>query len=152
IMRTPRILVFIYFLSISKSTVDCSLLSGPEVVKGTYSGSVTVACQYNLRYREYTKYWCKGPVYEICAIIVKTPKNRRNDRSFISDNKEAGVFTVTMTSLSESDTDMYWCVISRPGRNIYTRVKLLVSHEGKAQPFTTTLLNIKMSAFLTVHH
>uniref|UniRef100_A0A3B5AM99 Immunoglobulin domain-containing protein n=1 Tax=Stegastes partitus TaxID=144197 RepID=A0A3B5AM99_9TELE len=105
----------------------CTQLSAPEVVTGTYNGSVTISCQYSLQFKEYTKYWCKGQVYELCTIIVKTPKVRQNDRSSIVDDKEAGVFTVTMTLLQKTDEDMYWCVIARHGRNIFSRVRLLVS-------------------------
>uniref|UniRef100_A0A3B5AXN0 Immunoglobulin V-set domain-containing protein n=1 Tax=Stegastes partitus TaxID=144197 RepID=A0A3B5AXN0_9TELE len=92
------------------------------IFKGTYNGSVTISCQYSLQFKEYTKYWCKGQVYELCTIIVKTPKVRQNDRSSIVDDKEAGVFTVTMTLLQKTDEDMYWCVIARHGRNIFSRM------------------------------
>uniref|UniRef100_A0A3P8TZ66 Immunoglobulin V-set domain-containing protein n=1 Tax=Amphiprion percula TaxID=161767 RepID=A0A3P8TZ66_AMPPE len=108
-------------------------LSAPDVVTGTYNGSVTISCQYDLQFKENTKYWCKGSVYELCAIVVKTPKNRFNDRSSIVDDQEAGVFTVTMTSLRKPDEDRYWCVIARSGRNIFRRVKLLISNTGIIQ-------------------
>ncbi|XP_031146322.1 CMRF35-like molecule 5 isoform X2 [Sander lucioperca] len=108
--------------------VDSVQLSAPEVVTGAYGASVTVSCQYDLQFKEYTKYWCKGQLYELCSIVVATPKGQQSDRSSIADDKDAGVFTVTMTSLKESDQEMYWCVIARPGRNVYTGVRLRVSH------------------------
>lgn len=127
--------VFLHFAApvlclfgLTKHAVESVQLSAPKEVTAAYGGSVTVSCQYNPRFREYTKYWCKGQRYELCAIVVKTPKDRPSNRSFIADDKEAGVFTVTMTSLKESDQDMYWCVIARHGRNIYTSVKLCISH------------------------
>ncbi|KAG7521026.1 CMRF35-like molecule 3 [Solea senegalensis] len=55
-------------------------------------------------------------------------RNRPSDRCFIADDKEAGVFTVTMTGLQDSDDDLYWCVIAKGGLNIHTPVRLLVSH------------------------
>ncbi|XP_044067275.1 CMRF35-like molecule 3 [Siniperca chuatsi] len=113
---------------LTKHAVDLVQLSAPEVVTATYGGSVTVSCQYDHQFREYTKYWCKGPKYELCTIVVKTPRNRYRGRSSIADDKEAGVFTVTMTSLRESDEDTYWCVIARIGWNVYTGVRLCVSH------------------------
>lgn len=115
---------------LAKHTVDSAQLSAPGEVTGAYGGSVTVSCQYDHQFRERTKYWCKGPIYELCAIVVKTPKERLSDRSSIADDKEAGVFTVTMTSLRESDENMYWCVIARPGKNVYTGVRLVISHTG----------------------
>ncbi|XP_008276854.1 CMRF35-like molecule 3 [Stegastes partitus] len=146
IMRTSGICAGIFkapvlcFLWLTKHTVDSAQLSAPEVVTGTYNGSVTISCQYSLQFKEYTKYWCKGQVYELCTIIVKTPKVRQNDRSSIVDDKEAGVFTVTMTLLQKTDEDMYWCVIARHGRNIFSRVRLLVS-DTVTTPLTTTQIN-----------
>ncbi|XP_068453680.1 CMRF35-like molecule 3 [Clinocottus analis] len=103
-------------------------MSAPEAVTGAYGGSVTVACQYDRQFSDYSKYWCKGQIYELCEILVKSPRRRPKDRSSIVDDKEAGVFTVTMTSLRASDADKYWCVIARSGRNVYAGVKLCVSH------------------------
>ncbi|KAF1390191.1 hypothetical protein PFLUV_G00055530 [Perca fluviatilis] len=113
---------------LTKHAVDSVQLSAPEVVTGAYGASVTVSCQYDLQFKEYTKYWCKGPVYELCSKVVTTPRGQHSERSSIADDKDAGVFTVIMTSLKESDQGMYWCVIARPGRNIYTGVRLRVSH------------------------
>uniref|UniRef100_A0A4W6DMT7 Ig-like domain-containing protein n=1 Tax=Lates calcarifer TaxID=8187 RepID=A0A4W6DMT7_LATCA len=133
---------------LTKYTVDSIQLSAPEAVTAAYGGSVTVACQYDQQYRENTKYWCKGAVYEFCVIVVKTPKNRPNNRSLISDDKEAGVFTVTMTSLRYSDANVYWCVISQSGRNINTRVRLYVTHTVA----TSTTATTPTSASPTLEH
>ncbi|XP_051280722.1 CMRF35-like molecule 3 isoform X1 [Dicentrarchus labrax] len=125
-------------LWLTNHAVDSVQLSAPEVVTAAYGGSVTVPCQYDHQFRENTKYWCKGKIYRLCRIVVKTPKNRPSNRSFITDDKEAGVFTVTMTSLRKSDEDMYWCVIARSGTNIYAGVRLCVSHTGILQLVITT--------------
>lgn len=125
--------VALFFMFLTKRTVDSVQLSVPPEVTGTYSGSVMVSCQYDLQFKDNTKYWCKGPVYDICVIVVKTPRNRPNKRSFIVDDKDAGIFTVTMTALGDSDEDTYWCVISRSGRNVYTAVKLIISPAGMLQ-------------------
>uniref|UniRef100_A0A665VLW7 Immunoglobulin domain-containing protein n=1 Tax=Echeneis naucrates TaxID=173247 RepID=A0A665VLW7_ECHNA len=108
-------------------------LSAPENVTGGYGGSVEVSCQYDIRFRENTKYWCKGPLYILCEIILKTPRNRDNMKDSITDDKEAGVFTVTINSLSKKDEDRYWCVIAKEGKNIYAPVKLIVSPTGTLQ-------------------
>ncbi|XP_068561283.1 CMRF35-like molecule 3 [Cebidichthys violaceus] len=129
-------------LWLTKDAVDSVQLSAPEVVTGVYGGSVTVPCQYDRQFREYTKYWCKGPIYELCEIVVKTPKRRQKDRSSIADDKEAGVFTVTVTSLRASDDDMYWCVIARSGRNNFRGVKLSVSNTVIKTTTTTTTTTI----------
>ncbi|KAF3697158.1 CMRF35-like molecule 3 [Channa argus] len=109
-----------------KDTVYSVQLSAPEMVTGSYGGSVTISCQYDPQLSQHTKYWCKGAVYDLCVIVVKTPKNRPSNTTTIADDKEAGVFTVTMNSLSKSDEDMYWCVIAKSGRNVYTGVSLKV--------------------------
>ncbi|KAM4563464.1 CMRF35-like molecule 3 [Odontesthes bonariensis] len=131
-------------LSLTEDAVDSVELSAPEEVTATLGGSVTVSCQYDLRLKEHTKYWCKGPVYHVCEIVVKTPRNRPNDRSFIADHKGEGVFTVTMTRLTESDEDMYWCVIARSGTNIYKRVKLFISHTAMTPSTTTESISLLM--------
>ncbi|XP_042347229.1 CMRF35-like molecule 1 isoform X2 [Plectropomus leopardus] len=123
---------------LTKHAVDSAQLSAPDVVTGVYGGSVTIRCQYNQQFREYEKYWCKGQIYEWCKVVVRTPRMKYSDRSSIEDDKEAGVFTVTMTSLTESDKDMYWCVISRQGRNVYTGVRLRLSHAVMTTTATTT--------------
>ncbi|XP_028265613.1 CMRF35-like molecule 3 [Parambassis ranga] len=119
--------VALFFMFLTKRTVDSVQLSAPAEVTGTYGGSVMVSCQYDLQFKDNTKYWCKGPVYEFCGVVVRTSRNRPNKRSFIVDDKEAGIFTVTMTALGDSDEDTYWCVISRSGRNVYTSVRLIIS-------------------------
>ncbi|XP_034066931.1 CMRF35-like molecule 1 isoform X2 [Gymnodraco acuticeps] len=124
----------------AEHSVDSVRLSAPEVVTGAYGGSLTVPCQYGHKYREYTKYWCRGPIYELCDIVVKTPRVRSSDRSSIADDKIAGVFTVTMSSLRESDEDTYWCVLARPGRNIYTGVRIHVSQPAIRTTTPTTIL------------
>ncbi|XP_034552007.1 CMRF35-like molecule 1 [Notolabrus celidotus] len=132
-MRTSRTLLGFFNASafclfwLTNHAVDSAKLSAPEKVTGAYGGSVTISCQYNQRFRNYTKYWCKGPVYELCTILQKTPKRKDNDRGAIVDDQEAGVFTMTMTSLNKSDEGKYWCVIARLGRNTYIGVQLELS-------------------------
>ncbi|XP_068996223.1 CMRF35-like molecule 1 isoform X2 [Embiotoca jacksoni] len=144
-MRTSRISVCFFeapvlcLLWLTKHTVDSVQLAAPRTVTAASGGSVTVPCQYDLQFKENTKYWCKGMVYELCTIVVKTPRARPHDRSSIVEDKEARVFTVTMTSLGESDEDWYWCVIARPGRNIYARVRLIISHAATPTMTVTQL-------------
>lgn len=117
-------------LLLIRDKVDSVDLWAPDEVTATRRGLVKVECQYNLRFKENTKYWCKGPIYELCKIVVKTPRNRSSERFFIADDREAGVFTITMTSLIERDEDMYWCVISRSGRNVFKGVRVVVTQTG----------------------
>ncbi|TWW56980.1 Cell division control protein 42 -like protein G25K GTP-binding protein [Takifugu flavidus] len=110
---------------------DPARLSAPEEVTAALGGSLTVSCRYADTYRDHTKYWCKGKTYELCHIVVKTPRNRPSSRAFIEDYKQKGFFTVTMTSLEERDEDQYWCVISTSWRNVHTGVRVRISHAGR---------------------
>ncbi|XP_062420186.1 CMRF35-like molecule 3 isoform X2 [Pungitius pungitius] len=111
-------------------------LSAPEEVTGACGGSVAVPCLYGSNFRDNTKYWCKGWIYDLCQIVAKTPRRRPEDRGSIVDDKEAGVFTVTMSSLTRADDGMYWCVIGGYGRNIHTGVRLRVAHTMMTTPTT----------------
>ncbi|XP_062248180.1 CMRF35-like molecule 1 [Platichthys flesus] len=110
---------------LTKQTVGSVWLSAPEVVTVANGGSMTVACRYDPWYKGYTKYWCRGAVYILCNIEATTTWD--GGRSFIADNKEAGVFTVTLTSVRYRDEDVYWCVIKQFGGDIKTPVQLQVS-------------------------
>ncbi|PWA31642.1 hypothetical protein CCH79_00006563, partial [Gambusia affinis] len=125
-----------------KNKVDSADLLAPEEVTASPGGLVKIACQYDLQFKERPKYWCKGSIYELCSILVKTTRKTQRDRFFIADDREAGIFTVTMTSLMESDEDKYWCVISRSGRNVYKSVRLVITQ-------TATTPSTTKSSFLT---
>lgn len=104
----------------------------PRVVTAAYGESVTVLCQYNRQYLENTKYWCRGKIFDVCTVVVKTSKLQSNDRVSISEDKKAQVFSVTMTSLTDSDEGLYWCAIRIKGRDIHKAVWLNVSHTGNS--------------------
>ncbi|XP_014898863.1 CMRF35-like molecule 3 [Poecilia latipinna] len=127
---------FLCLLLLMKDKVDSVDLLAPEEVTTSPGGLVKVACQYDLQFKERPKYWCKGSVYELCRVLVKTTSRTQHDRYFIADDRAAGVFTVTMTSLVESDEDKYWCVISRYGRNVFKGVRLVITQTATT-PSTT---------------
>ncbi|XP_041051254.1 uncharacterized protein LOC121282007 [Carcharodon carcharias] len=91
-------------------------LIGPKKVHGELGGSVTVKCQYDLKYKDLDKRWCKGSYSIItgCSIVVSTEKPKR-ERVSLADNKTQGIFSVTMDHLIKSDEGQYLCVIVRPG-------------------------------------
>ncbi|XP_019720643.1 CMRF35-like molecule 3 isoform X1 [Hippocampus comes] len=119
----------LFILWLPKQSAVPDELKAPKVVRGAFGESLTVPCRYQPQFRNNTKYWCRGPIYELCKIVAKTPKQRNHDRWSIADDKEAGVFIVTMRALRPSDKDMYWCVVARPGRNIFTGVKISLSNK-----------------------
>ncbi|XP_057686263.1 CMRF35-like molecule 3 [Corythoichthys intestinalis] len=117
------------FIWLPKNSADPDQLKAPSSIRAAYGESLTVPCWYDPKFRDYTKYWCRGAIYKLCKIVVKTPKQRYHERWSITDDKEAGKFIVTMTSLERSDEDMYWCVIARHGKNVFSGVKLIVSEK-----------------------
>lgn len=79
-------------LPLTWRSVGSIQLFAPNVV----TRDVTISCQYNSNYRQNTKYWCRGPVYDYCQIVVKTSKPRVREGRI---DQEAGVFTITMSAL-----------------------------------------------------
>ncbi|XP_018617785.1 CMRF35-like molecule 5 [Scleropages formosus] len=110
-------------------------ISAPSLVTGSLGTSITVRCHYSPLYKNHTKYWCEGVIYELCKIVVKTTKPRRWGRASIRDDTQNGFFTVTTSALRWSDKGKYWCVIARPGRNVFTGVFLEIV---KAENSTTS--------------
>ncbi|XP_072886839.1 polymeric immunoglobulin receptor-like [Hemitrygon akajei] len=87
-------------------------LTGPEKVRGVVGQSVTVECQYDLKYRDNVKKWCKGVTFVGCDALVSTEKPQ-NGRVSITDKKTQGIFSVTMDNLMKSDEGLYQCMIER---------------------------------------
>ncbi|KAM8863678.1 CMRF35-like molecule 3 [Spinachia spinachia] len=123
-------------LWLTKHAVASVALSAAQAVTGAYGGSVAIPCRYDGRFRDNRKYWCKGLLYDLCVRVAETPSRRPEERASVADDKEAGVFTVTMSSLGEADGGKYWCVIDVPGRDIHTGVDLYVSHAVMTTPAT----------------
>lgn len=127
---TMKIGLYVTFLNVVFLTwerTDSAQLSAPSLVEAEEDGLVKISCNYSPRYRDYTKYWCRGPIYELCKIVVKTSGPRVMDRSSITEDKDSGVFTVIINSFKQNDQDKYWCVIAKSGRNIFTGINLCIS-------------------------
>uniref|UniRef100_A0A4W5J885 Immunoglobulin domain-containing protein n=1 Tax=Hucho hucho TaxID=62062 RepID=A0A4W5J885_9TELE len=102
-----NVLCRIHFLtgsSVSTVTLIVSVKQG---------GSITIPCLYNQRYRNNVKYWCRGYYWSGCSTVVRTDHPKTSGKTSISDDINQRVFTVTMTSLSPSDSDYYWCIVDR---------------------------------------
>ncbi|XP_077588781.1 CMRF35-like molecule 1 isoform X1 [Stigmatopora nigra] len=132
--------LLVFILRLPKNSADPIQLKAPSFIQAAYGESLTVPCEYDSKFREYTKYWCRGPIYKLCKIVVKTPKQRYHERWSITDDKKAGKFIITMTSLRRTDADKYWCVIARHGKNIFSGVKLIVSDKVLEDPSETIKL------------
>ncbi|XP_061908023.1 CMRF35-like molecule 3 isoform X2 [Entelurus aequoreus] len=61
--------VLLAILWLPKHSADPVHLRAPRIINAEYGGSVAVSCQYDPQYRGYTKYWCRGPVYELYEVM-----------------------------------------------------------------------------------
>nr|XP_055062401.1 CMRF35-like molecule 5 [Misgurnus anguillicaudatus] len=81
------------------------------------------------------KYFCRDP----CNggdILVSS--DRSPDRRFALKDYGTGTFTINITDLVESDSGIYWCGVSRFGKDTYYKVNLRVF---KAITTTSTVLD-----------
>ncbi|XP_077922158.1 CMRF35-like molecule 8 isoform X3 [Halichoerus grypus] len=93
----------------------CSSLSGPTSVTGTVGGSLSVECQYEEKYREVAKYWCKSPCVWSTVKAKEADREVRSGRVSIRDHPANLTFTVTLESLTEDDAGTYRCGIDTSG-------------------------------------
>lgn len=109
--------------------LGCLSIRGPESVRGTEQGSLTVQCHYDPGWEGNSKWWCRGALWSICEILVQTrqsAQNRDRDRVSIRDNKRNRVITVTMRELKRDDQDTYWCGISKSGTDLGVPIKVII--------------------------
>ncbi|XP_064788538.1 polymeric immunoglobulin receptor-like isoform X2 [Oncorhynchus masou masou] len=104
------VLRILFFLTGVSDTQSVSTVSHVSVKQG---GSITIPCLYNQRYRNNVKYWCRGYNWLGCSAVVRADRPKTSGKTSVSDDIKQRVFTVTMTSLSPSDSDYYWCIVER---------------------------------------
>ncbi|XP_071022575.1 polymeric immunoglobulin receptor-like isoform X2 [Oncorhynchus clarkii lewisi] len=104
------VLRILFFLTGVSDTQSVSTVSHVSVKQG---GSITIPCLYNQKYRNNVKYGCRGYNWLGCSTVVRTDHPKTSGKTSISDDINQLVFTVTMTNLSLSDSDYYWCIVER---------------------------------------
>ncbi|XP_044941897.1 protein CD300H-like isoform X5 [Mustela putorius furo] len=97
----------------------CWSLHGPPSVTGTVGGSQSVQCQYEEKFRETPKYWCKIPCVRRTLKTEGADIEGRKDRVSIRDHPVNLTFTVTLENLTEDDAGTYWCGIDTSGKPGY---------------------------------
>ncbi|XP_059003423.1 CMRF35-like molecule 6 isoform X1 [Mustela lutreola] len=97
----------------------CWSLHGPPSVTGTVGGSQSVQCQYEEKFRETPKYWCKSPCVRRTLKTEGADIEGRKDRVSIRDHPVNLTFTVTLENLTEDDAGTYWCGIDTSGKPGY---------------------------------
>ncbi|XP_063331515.1 polymeric immunoglobulin receptor-like [Pelmatolapia mariae] len=84
---------------------------------------VKVSCSYDEGYESYEKYLCKNNCGSNDDVLITTSESRKN-KYVIHDDKTARIFTTTISDLHSADAGIYWCGVTRTGKDIYTEVKL----------------------------
>ncbi|XP_025855479.2 CMRF35-like molecule 1 isoform X2 [Vulpes vulpes] len=104
-------------------------ITGPNAVRGLVGGSLTVECRYAPTWKTYSKWWCRGPIWRKCNILVQTKGSEqkvKKNKVSIRDNQKNFTFSVTMEELMQTDTDTYWCGIERSGTDLGVEVKVTI--------------------------
>nr|XP_034363576.1 CMRF35-like molecule 3 [Arvicanthis niloticus] len=115
-------------------------VTGPEEVSGQERGSLTVQCRYTSGWKDYNKYWCQGDYWKTCEILVETDGSEqleKKNRVSIRDDQTDCIFTVTMEDLRMSDAGIYWCGITKAGRDPMFKVSVNIDPEISTTVLTT---------------
>nr|XP_024658705.1 polymeric immunoglobulin receptor isoform X2 [Maylandia zebra] len=103
----------------------CDTVTNIESYEG-YSESIN--CPYENQYQNSLKYICRGNQPSTClqrALI--TSNNRENGRFRLNDVKMSRIFTVTISSLTQSDSGHYLCgVQTNSDHDVFSAVELRV--------------------------
>ncbi|XP_029557755.1 CMRF35-like molecule 3 isoform X2 [Salmo trutta] len=108
--------------------LTASSLSGPSEVKSAVGETVHISCQYHQFNRDKVKFWCRGYHWYFCTVIIRSdqPKYLTSDVQIL-DDKNLGLFTVSMKGATAEDSGWYWCAIERASRTLAFRLQLTVS-------------------------
>ncbi|EDM06562.1 CD300 antigen like family member F, isoform CRA_b [Rattus norvegicus] len=139
-MHLSLLALFLFWISGCFTAQDP--VTGPEEVSGYEQGSLTVWCRYGSWWKDYSKYWCRGPKRSSCEIRVETDASERlvkENHVSIRDDQTNFTFTVTMEDLRMSDAGIYWCGITKAGYDHMFKVHVSIN-PGKR------CVNISLSA------
>jgi hypothetical protein len=87
-----------------------------------------ISCSYGHGYENYKKYLCNRGC-DNSDIVIETQLGVQYTKkgSFsLHDDIKRRVFTVNVTKLTLQHAGIYWCAVSRYGKDIYTEVRLQV--------------------------
>uniref|UniRef100_A0A8C9RQ39 Immunoglobulin domain-containing protein n=1 Tax=Scleropages formosus TaxID=113540 RepID=A0A8C9RQ39_SCLFO len=80
-------------------------------VLGQKGASITVPCHYDPKYKDNTKYWCRGYQWATCLVMARSTSTQSGGKVSIRDESSQQLFIVTMRNLTERDTNKYWCAV-----------------------------------------
>ncbi|XP_036053406.1 CMRF-35-like molecule 4 [Onychomys torridus] len=114
---TPRVMgVWLPSALLLLQVPGCVPLRGPSTVTGTVGEFLSVQCQYEEKYKNNDKHWCRVSLLSPCKLIVKTrdSKEAGKGRVSIRDHPANLTFTVTLESLILEDAGTYKCGVDVP--------------------------------------
>uniref|UniRef100_A0A9J8CUJ1 Si:ch211-114l13.12 n=1 Tax=Cyprinus carpio carpio TaxID=630221 RepID=A0A9J8CUJ1_CYPCA len=87
-------------------------------VSGLSGQHLYIHCHNKSELKNDVKFICKGSDPSLCetSAIRASSEIKSNGRFSLSDNKSTGVFTVTITNLTEEDSGIYWCGAAQRGQ------------------------------------
>uniref|UniRef100_A0A8C2JN95 Si:ch211-114l13.12 n=1 Tax=Cyprinus carpio TaxID=7962 RepID=A0A8C2JN95_CYPCA len=88
-------------------------------VSGLSGQHLYIHCHNKIELKNDVKFICKGSDPSLCetSAIRVSSEIKSNGRFSLSDNKSTGVFTVTITDLTEEDSGIYWCGAAQRGQD-----------------------------------
>lgn len=145
-MHLSLLALFLFWISGCFTAQDP--VTGPEEVSGYEQGSLTVWCRYGSWWKDYSKYWCRGPKRSSCEIQVETDASERlvkENHVSIRDDQTNFTFTVTMEDLRMSDAGIYWCGITKAGYDHMFKVHVSIN-PGMTVVVSATVMGFWISA------
>ncbi|XP_042624001.1 CMRF35-like molecule 5 [Cyprinus carpio] len=117
-------------------------------VSGVTGKHLYIPCHYKSELKNNVKIICKGSDPSLCetSAIRVSSEIKSNGRFSLSDNESTGVFTVTITNLTEEDSGIYWCGAAQRGQEhknkwisvIDLNISAGTSESASPKPTTTT--------------
>ena len=122
----------VYVISVHELSSVCvcvcavsSSLSVDITVRGTEGRRVIITCPYPEKYKEFFKYFYRGPPKKSVLILQSDGKKTVyiSGRFSLKDNPQTRSFTVTISNLKMEDAGPYGC---RAGAEHYQQIQLNV--------------------------
>ncbi|XP_051742189.1 CMRF35-like molecule 8 isoform X2 [Ctenopharyngodon idella] len=81
---------------------------------------LNISCHYESDLNNHVKFICKGSDPSLCetSSIKVSSETNSNGRFSLRDDESAGVFTVTITDLTQEDSGIYWCGAVERGKEL----------------------------------
>lgn len=116
-------------------------------------GFITIPCHYHHLYRNNPKFWCKGRNWSTCVTMRPTDQTEKRPGVSFHNNPDELVITMTMTNLSSSDSNRYWCAVKKRGflqTDIRTSLELTVTEGMPDLSVASSMLSSEEGGNITV--